>query len=568
MMHWFVTEINLVLFILLSVGGTAATHVWLRRSRFHRGVPGYAWLVQLGMVVAGYFLSVQAESFQEQQMQRLVSGFAPTYAAELERMGHARVGPDTRPQDPVYLSLIEAQIRWLQLNPAVADIYTFRKTAEGRLVLMVDSETDYDRNGRYEGHRESRTAIGEVYEQDLGPAFEWAWSGRPTFDDRIVQNRWGTRISAFVPMFDDRGRVEAVLGVEYPAQEWIRNIAVAQISVLVVIFILEMIWVGTTTSISVLRAEVEHRRVVEAKLAAHQADLERLVTERTEDLLKAQRQILHNEKLACVGQLAAGVAHEINTPIQYIGDNLRAVAANLDELLAVEGKYRELLDLVREGSPTDPAVREIEAAEQAHDLDYLVEDTPKAISQSLEGVDRVTRIVRAMKDFSHVHDEGFAPANLNDILQSTLTIARNEYKYVADVETELGQLSAVECCASEMGQVFLNLILNAGHAIADTQQRGTITVRTQPVGREVEITVADTGTGIPPEIRDRIFDPFFTTKGVGKGTGQGLGIIQQIVWKHRGTVTFETQVGQGTVFTVRLPIQQHEPAQTADGAGT
>lgn len=555
MLEW-LSKFDFALFALLSVGGGAAAHLWLRRFRHHSGVPFHAWAILLLMVAAAYPLANRSEKVQRQQFQRLVEGFAPTYAQELERMGHSKIRLDTPGDDPLYLSLIDAQIRWLKLNPAIADIYTYRKTPEGRLVMLVDAETDYDHNGVYEGDRELRTTIGEPYDTNLGPAIDQAWAGVPSFDEVISVDRWGEWISAYVPMRDETGKVEAVLGVDYPAADWGRSIRQARIDVLAIVFVLAAVWVGASTAISLLQTEVRNRRSAEADLAAHQADLEKVIAERSEALLNAQRQILQNEKLACVGQLAAGVAHEINTPVQYIGDNLRAISDSLQELLAVDKKYRELLDLLRAGRPTEQAVRDIEAAEREHEVEYLIHDTPQAISQSLEGVGRVTQIVRAMKDFSHLREEGFAAVNLNDLVRSTLTISRNEYKYVADLVTELGDLPLVECSAGEMGQALLNLIVNAAQAIGETGRRGTLTVRTRTAGANVEITVQDTGAGIPDEVRPRIFDAFFTTKPVGKGTGQGLSITQDILRRHGGTVDFTTEMGKGTTFTLCLPIQQ------------
>ena len=558
------TPWDFLVLLVVSIGGACGAHCWLARSRKGAGVPVHAWLLLLCLNAAGYFLADQAEHVERAQLERLVEGFAPTYAMELERMGHAKLGLDTPPDDPTYLALIATQKRWLQMNPAVSDIYTFRKSGDGTIHLLVDSETDYDRDGRCTGDREARTPIGEVYDTEMGSAFAEAWKGKSSFDDAVATDRWGTWISAYVPMFDEAGRVESVLGVDYPAESWLHSIQISRLTVLVIVFVLQTIGVGTSTTISLLRREVSHRRAIEATLAAHQADLELRISERSEDLLNAQRRILQNEKLACMGQLAAGVAHEINTPVQYIGDNLRAISESLDELLAVDTKYRELVELVRQGRPTEQMLHEVAAAEIEHDLEYLLEDTPKAISQSLDGVERVTRIVRAMKDFSHMRDEGFSSVDIKALLQSTLTIARNEYKYVADLTTEFAELPMVQCSSGEIGQVMLNLVVNAAHAIGETNRHGTLTVRTARVGEEVEIVVADTGAGIPEEVRSRIFDPFFTTKPTGKGTGQGLSIVRDVVHRHHGSIEFESRVNEGTTFRIRLPIEQPQMAQIAE----
>jgi PAS domain S-box-containing protein len=311
--------------------------------------------------------------------------------------------------------------------------------------------------------------------------------------------------------------------------------------------------------------DISARKQAEGELREHRERLAELVEERSQKLIEAERQMLQAEKLASVGRLAAGVAHEINTPVQYIGDNLTALEDFVGDLARMIELYRGLVaDL-----PRDPGVEEkraaIAEAEAAADLEFILADAPQAIAQGKEGVQRVSQIVRAMKDFSHA-DRGQANSiDLNHALASTLTVARNEYKYHAEIETFFAALPPVECFASELNQVFLNLVINAAHAIAATGQPGKITVRTHWTDEDhVEVTITDTGTGIPEEIRTQIFDPFFTTKEVGQGTGQGLSIAHQIVvGKHRGKLWFETEMGKGTTFHVRIPISMPNDSAVA-----
>lgn len=299
---------------------------------------------------------------------------------------------------------------------------------------------------------------------------------------------------------------------------------------------------------------IQECRRVEKQLASCCERLEQLVTRRSDELLAAQRQILQNEKLASVGQLAAGIAHEINTPTQYIGDNLRALKDFFADVQAMMAGYETLVAKVQAGQATPVDVEQIETLRTEHDIAFIMEDIPKAIQQSLEGVDRVSRIVRAMRSFSYDDRSQAAFVDINHALDSTLTVARNEYKYCADLETDYGELPTVECYPGELNQVFLNILINAAHAIQDTGQHGRITVRTRVLGDVVEVAISDTGTGIPPEYQASIFDPFFTTKDVGRGTGQGLSIAHQIVVrKHAGELFFKTGEGQGTTFHVRLP---------------
>jgi two-component system, NtrC family, sensor kinase len=258
------------------------------------------------------------------------------------------------------------------------------------------------------------------------------------------------------------------------------------------------------------------------------------------------------------GQLAAGVAHEINTPIQYVGDNLRFIQDAFAARNRVIAQYEELRRAVEAGAvPAGLSARLQQAVEEA-DMDYLNQEIPNALAQSLDGVERVATIVRAMKEFSHPGRKEKAPADLNRSLRNAMIVARNEIKYVADEETDFGELPLVMCHIAELNQVFLNLLVNAADAIREvvkeSQTKGRITVRTRCVGDQVVVSVSDTGSGVPEHIQSRIFDPFFTTKEVGRGTGQGLAIARSIVVdKHGGTIRFEPNGSQGTTFVISLP---------------
>ena len=278
-----------------------------------------------------------------------------------------------------------------------------------------------------------------------------------------------------------------------------------------------------------------------------------LARERSERQMQAGLQ--QAQKLEAVGRLAAGIAHEINTPIQYIGDNTRFLEeafGSVSELLRLHQKALE--------ASAPPAVisQELSAARERAELDYLLEQGPKSIARTLEGLQRVATIVRAMKEFAHPDQKEMVATDLNRALLATLEVARNEYKYVADVGTELGELPLVTCHAGDLNQVFLNVIVNAAHAIEDvvkgTQCRGAIRVETRREGASVVVAISDTGGGIPTTVRDRIFDPFFTTKDVGRGSGQGLAIARSVVGQHKGSLTFDTREGEGTTFFIRIPI--------------
>ena len=284
---------------------------------------------------------------------------------------------------------------------------------------------------------------------------------------------------------------------------------------------------------------------------------------------KLEMELHQAQKLESIGRLAAGVAHEINTPVQFVSDSVHFVQDAVGELADLLDKYRTVHEEVLAGRPALEAARNAQEAEQAADLQYLLEHVPKALTRSLDGLDRVATIVRSMKEFAHPDQREMSLVDLNLAVQNTLVIARNEYKYVADVEIDLGDLPMVVCHGGDVNQAMLNIIVNAAHAIGDvvqgTGRRGRIGVRTSQEGRHAVIAISDTGGGIPRAIQNQIFDPFFTTKDVGRGTGQGLAIARTVmVEKHGGDLSFETTPGHGTTFFLRLPLEPVRRAERAE----
>ncbi len=293
-------------------------------------------------------------------------------------------------------------------------------------------------------------------------------------------------------------------------------------------------------------------RVHERTLALQLANLT-LESEKTRqaDLIRklgeAQNQLLQSEKMASIGVLAAGVAHEINNPVGFVNSNLSSLQRYLHSLIQLLDAYE-----AREGHLPDGDRGELQALRKEIDADYLREDLGSLLTESMDGLDRIKRIVQDMKDFSHVGGGEVLVANIETGLDSTLNVVWNELKYKAEVVKEYGSVPEIECIPSQLNQVFMNLLVNAAHAI---DSRGRITLRTTYDDATITVTVSDTGSGIPAENLGRIFEPFFTTKPVGKGTGLGLSMSYSIVQKHGGRIEVESEIGQGTTFRVILPRQ-------------
>lgn len=372
----------------------------------------------------------------------------------------------------------------------------------------------------------------------MGPRGRWLF-----FTAAPLRNASGTLVGAIETLQDISGRKRAEAALLQSQEE------------------LETLYAQRTSELAdthqTLREELARLARTEVQLLNRNAEL----SEVNEKLSMAQEHLVQSEKLASIGQLAAGVAHEINNPIGYIFSNFGSLENYLVNLFDMLAAYER-----EEDSVTLPAARErLHALRTQIDLDFLKEDIPVLMRESKEGIVRVRKIVQDLKDFSHV-DAGqeWIWANLIQGIDSTLNVVNNEIKYKADVVRDYGDIPDVECLPSQINQVVMNLVVNAAHAIGS--ERGTITVRTGSAGADVWFEVTDNGSGIPKDILSRIFDPFFTTKPVGKGTGLGLSLSYGIVQKHNGRLEVTSEVGQGTCFRVILPIKHAESATESSGA--
>lgn len=301
--------------------------------------------------------------------------------------------------------------------------------------------------------------------------------------------------------------------------------------------------------------DITDRKIAEEKLQNLNEELEQRIQD---EVLKNREKdclLLQQDKMASIGLLAAGVAHEINNPMGFIMSNLRTLKGYAEHL----AQFTALLQTLISKNCSDEEKIMVDEVIQKLDITYILEDISTLIAESSEGAERVKQIILDLKDFAHVDEKGVHAADLNKCVESTLNMVRNEIKYVADIELHLGELPEIFCSANQINQVIANLLVNAGHAI---EKHGTITVSTRQDGEQVILTVSDTGKGMTEEIRKRIFEPFFSTKEVGKGTGLGLTISYDIIKKHGGEISVESEPGVGTIFTVKLPVnnQQEVPS--------
>lgn len=306
----------------------------------------------------------------------------------------------------------------------------------------------------------------------------------------------------------------------------------------------------------------------QAELEKVQETIQQEVEVKTSELRDSSKQretlqleLLQASKLESVGRLASGIAHEINTPIQYVSDSLYFAQEGTIDLLHAFEKVEAMTGMPIPEESREEVAKWIQQIGTEADLDYLRDNLPKALERSSEGLSKVTEIVRSMKMFAHPDQREMTQVDLNEAIKTTVVVCRNEYKYLATIEQDLGDLPYVICHAGEVNQVLINLIINAAHAIAEknllSDEMGVITIQTRAEGDHVKVLVSDTGCGIRNSDRDRIFEPFFTTKAVGRGTGQGLTLVHSVIVNQlKGSISIDTVVNHGTTFELTIPISQ------------
>lgn len=604
---------------LLFLGASLGLFIFLEihnRRVFCRRIPRHVWVILILLLAIAHPVAKSISEREHKQIKRMLEGFAPTYALEMKKFGHELINLRTPANDPLYLSLIQTQIEWLKTNPAIADIYTLRKLPDGKLVIILDSETDYNKDGKITGERESRTSIGEVL-NIVSPELNAAFQGHVTFDPTPATDRWGTWISAYAPIYDHTGKIDAILGIDYPASHFLHAHERAR-RIVLGIFFLAVVAIGATVwifsrlrwSLSIQQQTEERLRMalaagrqgvfdvdtktgdgfwsdscysiigynhgdfslatdfmekihpddftrlasqVEAHLRSGTPFLSaefrarhrngqwiwlegRLTATRQEPNAKGMRilgsitditehkkletQLIHSAKLATIGTLAAGVAHEINNPMTIIKGNLFILNESLSEAKALSNETSLLFDKLN------------------------------------TAVDRITKIVNNLRTFARPDTETTEVVDFHKVLQETLAMVQKIIeKSGITVETRLSSKNPrVKGNAGKFQQVLLNLLTNARDAL-EGRKDAKIVIETADVsGNLFTISVTDNGSGIPEDHLHRVFDPFFTTKAPGKGTGLGLSISRSLVEDAGGSLHLESEVGRGTSFSIILPV--------------
>ncbi len=502
--------IDYAVFSIIVVLATTATWICLRRLGIASLRLGWLAIPVLVFVVPGLVAIRAAGEAERMRLIETVEGFLPVYAHELEVLGHARIRADTPADDPTYLRLIEAEKRWVAANPRVADIYTFHRLDDGNIALWVDAETDYDKNGVFEGDRESRTAIGEPYDpEDVSPELLSAFEGRGGFQEDVVVDRWGSWVSAFYPLRDEAGRVESVLGIDYPAGEWTKNIAfanhlrVAQLAA-IVCFLL-----GSTAALARL-----NRRLLTSERTERELQLG---IERAEASNRAKSEFLAN------------MSHEMRTPLNGI--------LGMVDLLAdteLDARQREFADTARSSAQhllrviTDILdVSKIEAGR------IVLEKVPCSVSAILHDARSIVENAAAKKGIT-----------------VDLRIAESVPAWIVGDPTRLKQ-------------VLINLV---GNALKFTEH-GSIVISAEVSEREGEkslgLEVRDTGIGIAREKLATVFEKFTqadnsTTRRYG-GSGLGLSITRDLVALMGGSIGVESEYGIGSTFRLAIPVELSAP---------
>ena len=508
-------RLDSVLFVASALATVAASR-WIirRRHKTNRHHP-LTFLLMAGIVGTGIWWAETSDRGEREQIRRLVSGLAPTLAHELSALGHASITLDTPADDPGYLALIERQKAWLRLNPQVADIYTYRRLPDGRIVFIVDSETDYNRDGAYSAENEKRTPIGYDY-KTADEKTARALAGEPVFDTEIVSDEWGVFISYDQPMYDSSGRVEAVLGIDFPAEEWVRSILLERAQPLLTSFVLLLVVVGSSTLVALMRAEIEERKKIESILRDARIEADRANRSKSEFL--------------------AAMSHEIRTPMN-----------------SLIGFSNLLMD-----TPLNP---------EQHDYVLTLRSSANNLLALLNDILDLSKIEAGRTQIEHI------PFRVGDTISAVTSLfaaPAAEKHLVLTVDDDNDDLKLVGD-PHRLRQILTNLLSNA----VKFTETGSLAVRVrwQPTGGNngvLRCDVTDTGIGIPADRIPWLFKKFSqadasTMRRYG-GSGLGLALSRELAQLMGGTLSVKSELHRGTVFTLQLPSTLHDGPLTTPAA--
>lgn len=530
-------RLDLLSFAVLSLFAMAWLDRWLRARGKSVRVSLRAWGLLIAIILLAAALTERSGGREASRLMRMVEGIAPTYARELSLMGHASLPMNVAPDDPNYLRMIEAEKRWLRANPAVSDIYTFRKLADGKVAFLVDSETDYDRNGQFEGERESRTDPGEEFE-DVDESAQAALQGSRGFDATPYTDRWGTWVSAYVPMYDEMGRVEAVLGVDYAAASWLRQIGFARAATLGFAAVLVVILVSSTGLIEMIRADYAEREALHRRL------------------LEASRQ-------AGMAEVATGVLHNVGNVLNSVNVSASIVTERLKQSKVPNlGKATELIEQRR--ADLGPFLTHDERGKQLPDYlvrlsKFLREENEVMLDEMMtmsRGIEHIKQIVQMQQSYARPTSllEPIRPADLfEDALRVNLaSLERHNVRIVRDYP----EIPPCPIDKHKVLQILINLLSNAKNATrGQTDRQITLRLRYDSATRRVAFEIVDNGVGISPENLERIFSHGFTTRT--DGHGFGLHSAANAAREMGGSLQGESAgPGRGATFRLELPIRE------------